>query len=124
MVNEPTPITVLICGDRNWDDDRLIRHQMYHRLPEGSTVIEGGARGADQIAGRLADKLGLNHKTFKADWDRYGKAAGAIRNNKMLDQKPNEVWAFHDDLHRSKGTAHCVHEARKRNIPVRVFSHE
>lgn len=40
----------------------------------------------------------------------------------MLDEKPDLVVAFHDALHRSRGTKDCVEEAQRRGIPVRVFT--
>lgn len=49
----------------------------------------------------------------------WGNAAGMVRNNVMLDLRPDIVLAFHDDLARSRGTAHCVREAQLRGIPVR-----
>jgi hypothetical protein len=62
-------------------------------------------------------------KVFEAAWDMHGKAAGAIRNQRMLDEgKPDEVWAFTDDLATSKGTADMVRRARKADVPVYVVS--
>jgi hypothetical protein len=58
---------------------------------------------------------------YKADWSKLGLAAGPARNHQMLDQQPDEVWAFHDDMGRSKGTRECVNEAARRGIPVRMF---
>lgn len=49
---------VLICGDRDWSDVEAIRNRLVE-LPPGSTVIHGAARGADSIAGRLAESMGF-----------------------------------------------------------------
>jgi hypothetical protein len=47
-----------------------------------------------------------------ADWANHGKAAGPIRNRKMLDLKPDLVLAFHADLTNSKGTKDCSNPCR------------
>lgn len=59
--------------------------------------------------------MGFPVERYPADWERYGKRAGPIRNRKMLDQGPDLVVAFGGD----KGTADCVREARRRGIAVR-----
>ena len=41
----------------------------------------------------------------------------------MLDQKPDLVLAFHDDLGKSRGTADTVGEAKRRGIPVEHVFH-
>ena len=60
-------------------------------------------------------------QVFSAEWHKHGKAAGPIRNTLMLQQKPDLVVAFHDDIDSSKGTANMVKKARKANIEVRVL---
>lgn len=113
---------VLICGDRHWSDHAMIEAEL-STLAEGSIIIQGGAPGADDIADTVARALSLGSISYRADWDRYGRRAGPIRNREMLDTNPQEVWAFHDDIEHSKGTRDCVKEAKRRGIPVRVFSH-
>lgn len=87
------------------------------------TIIHGAAKGADSIAGRLAEKnKDFEVEAFPADWKQYGKAAGPIRNKQMLDSGLDLVFAFHNDLSKSKGTKHMVEICRKAGIPVGVFS--
>ena len=115
------PLVVLVCGDRNWANRTSIANCL-KLLPRGTTIIHGGARGADSIAGEEAKKLGLAVEIFPAEWDKYGTAAGPIRNIKMLDRNPHLVIAFHPDLAKSRGTAHTVREARKRQIKVHLVT--
>lgn len=110
---------ILVCGDRHWTDREAIRRRL-NQLPKDAIILHGAARGADSIAGEEAKKLGLTVKEFPADWDKYGRAAGPIRNRLMLDEKPDLVIAFHYDLSKSKGTADTAREARKRGIPVYI----
>ena len=119
---------VLVTGDRNWTDRAAIKLWLEVLREIGYThLIEGEARGADTMAREEGEKLGFkivnrdeNTRGFPAEWDKYHRGAGPIRNREMLDQKPDLVLAFHHDLTKSKGTADCVREARKRGIEVKV----
>lgn len=114
---------VLVCGDRNWTDREAIHRYLNELRSAGYTeVIEGGARGADTIAGEEALKLHFSVSHFPAQWNKYGRAAGPIRNRKMLDQKPQLVVAFHNDIEHSKGTADCIKEAKRRGIVTVLIS--
>jgi hypothetical protein len=117
-------LRVLVCGDRNWSDAETIRRRL-ERLPQDTVVVHGGARGADTLAGYTADGLGMVVGVFRAEWPRYGRAAGPLRNRAMLDTHPDLVLAFHDNLDNSKGTKDCVTEARRRGVVTEVIrSHE
>lgn len=112
---------VLVCGDRNWKDKELIRSMIRDKMPD--LVITGGARGADTLAYECCKEDGFTVTKIDADWNKHGKAAGPIRNRKMLDQTPDLVLAFHDDLSHSKGTLDTVTEARHRGLQVQLVQH-
>lgn len=117
--------TVLVSGDRNWQYygaiegvlKDLAHLQSYWRL------IHGAARGADSMADLAGHELGMDVTPVPADWKTHGRAAGPIRNRKMLDMKPDLVVAFHNNLEKSRGTKDCVVEARLRGIPVILVTH-
>jgi len=112
---------ILICGSRDWEDRYAILRRIRELLEEHGndiTIISGAARGADRIAASWCKTLGVNLIEVHADWKRYGKAAGPIRNKLMLDMNPDLVIAFHEDLDNSKGTKNTVDEADKRGIKV------
>lgn len=112
---------VLVCGSREWPDYHVLRKHL-ERLPRGSVILHGGARGGDLMAGVAARALGFEEKVFPADWKRYGKKAGFIRNLEMLEAWPDLVLAF--SLNHSAGTEHTIREARKRGIPTRVIRYQ
>lgn len=100
---------VLVCGDRNWTNRSMI-WDVLDALRNGHQmiVIEGHARGADKAAHDWAvgnRNLGVQLVCMPANWERYGKAAGPIRNREMLEHEPDLVLAFHDAIETSKGTA-------------------
>lgn len=117
---------VLVCGDRNWTDEAKIRAELraaYHLWPD-MILCHGAARGADTIAGTIAESLGVPVTPFPADWKRFGRRAGPIRNRQMLREfRPTRALAFHDHIEQSKGTKDMVGAARAAGIPTFVYSH-
>jgi len=115
---------VLVTGDRDWNDAELIEKHL-EKLPKGTLIIQGGARGADTLAKQAAYRLGLEVETYKADWKRYRKGAGPIRNRQMLKEgKPDRGLAFHDNIENSKGTKDMIAVLKEAGIPVELISHK
>jgi hypothetical protein len=106
---------IIVTGSRDWVDTELLGHVLTVHKP--TLVVEGGARGADTLAREWARKAGVRCETIPADWDRWGKGAGARRNIEMLERYP-EVLVIAFPMPQSKGTWHCVFEARKRGHEV------
>lgn len=106
---------VLVCGSRTYSNPEKVNKVLKEKSI--SSIIQGGARGADQFAQNYAWLHDIPNKTFKADWRRYGDGAGPRRNIDMLNTTPDLVIAFFDKK-RTTGTAHTVMEAKKRGIPV------
>ena len=113
---------VLVCGGREFDnldlfltsmDDISTRLNFNNKQP--ITIIEGGARGADFMARCYAKYCGWELKEVKADWKKYGNAAGPLRNQQMLDEEePDVVIAFPG----GNGTRDMIDKARKAGIKV------
>jgi hypothetical protein len=113
---------ILVTGDRNWSDKAAIEAAL--REYGATEVVEGEARGADSLARDVAESLGWKVYKFPADWDSYGKAAGVLRNSRMIEEKPDMVLAFHDSLKESRGTRDCVKRALARGYKVVLVSHK
>lgn len=109
---------VLVCGGRDYDDlvgVSIVLDTMHVRKPF-TALIGGGARGADAGAATWAWHVGVPIEQFPADWETHGKAAGPIRNQRMIDEgRPDLVVAFPG----GKGTADMVRRARAAGIEVR-----
>lgn len=113
---------VLVCGDRNWQDNGAIEARL-RTLPRNTTIIHGCARGADTLAGSAALRLGLSVRGFPAKWDEYGRAAGHIRNQQMLDEgRPELVIAFHSNIAKSRGTADMLRRAKSAGLPTELLA--
>jgi hypothetical protein len=122
---------ILICGGTGWGRAAPIKRELKRRLRDLKAgrldakeivVIEGKAPGADSIAGEMAKELNIHVCEVGALWDTRYRGAGPQRNSIMLALEPHEVWAFHTDLKKSKGTKDTVTKARKAGIPTKVFS--
>lgn len=110
---------VLVSGSRDWTNTTLILECLKALYYDGyDTLIEGEAKGADTIAKNCGRYLGMTVLPFPADWKKYRRAAGPIRNQKMLtDGKPDLVIAFHNNITESKGTKDMIERAKKAGIP-------
>jgi hypothetical protein len=123
-------MVILVCGDRNWNAPELIVMKLIEiqdeprHMDEGLYLIHGDCRGADKQAAMIAEDLHWTVYAVPAEWEKYGRAAGPKRNQKMIDEyRPSRVIAFHDDIEHSKGTKDMVARAKKAGIPVEVMKH-
>ena len=108
---------ILVCGGRNyWNREELYRVlDAIHKAGPVTHAIHGGATGADSLVGQWCASLGVECTAYPADWKEYGKAAGPIRNQQMLNQGcPDVVIAFRGGA----GTADMVRKAQKAGIKV------
>jgi hypothetical protein len=112
---------ILVCGGRDYSN-RAVVFAMLDKLNVGVVEIcHGGARGADFLAGEWAKARGVPCTVFYAKWDTYGKRAGPIRNQQMLDEfKPDLTVAFPG----GSGTADMVRRSRNFKTPVVEVIHE
>jgi hypothetical protein len=114
--------TILVTGDRGWDNPqthgRVVQDILYGYRKHNPIIVHGAARGVDTIADLFARAFEYEVRPYPADWAQYHKAAGPIRNTQMLQEKPDLVLAFHDDLSASKGTKNMVNQAVKAGIPT------
>ena len=109
---------ILITGSRNWNDVETMIEVLspYNITRDVKTLVHGGASGADIIAGEIAAEFGWCVEEYPADWQAHGKAAGPIRNQKMVDLGADVCLAF--PLGESRGTRHCMKSAEKAGIKV------
>lgn len=129
---------ILFTGSRDLKDRRLV-HTVLDRtvaqVPEEQTVIlmEGGARGGDRLANEWADarRPRIRPRPYPADWNRFGNRAGIIRNEEMVDRKPDVCLAIIQacvspecdvpEPHGSHGATHCAEYAKSEGIETFKF---
>lgn len=109
---------VIVCGGRNYFDRDAVfsaldaLQKQYGRL----TVIQGGASGADKLAVEWCMRQpSIRMINEPADWKAHGRAAGPLRNQRMIDDwSPDLVLAFPG----GRGTADMVRRARAAGVKV------
>ena len=78
-------------------------------------IISGGANGVDALAKKLAKHQGLGYVEYPADWNKYGRRAGYLRNQTIVDNC-DMVLAFWDG--QSRGTADTIEKAKRAMKPT------
>jgi|SRR5215831_5934683 len=115
---------ILVCGSRHFWDTKLFDEVLnYYWYPVRAidVIIHGGAQGADTLADLWAESKGIYIEEYRAQWEKYGKAAGLIRNKQMLDEgKPDMVIAFLAPD--SRGTANMIKQATEAGVEVKVIN--
>lgn len=117
-------IRIIFCGDRNWDDYQKILEIAHVLKTELDFImIQGGASGGDEPSERAAIELEIQRERYDADWEKYGRAAGPIRNTQMrVKGKADGVVAFHMNISTSKGTKNIADQSIKAGLPVWIYT--
>lgn len=108
---------VLVCGGRDFTNVAYIWTMLdrLHNEHHFTAMIQGGAEGADYLANEWAKtKPEIARHVCKADWKSHGKAAGPLRNARMLEWKPDLVVAFPG----GRGTADMILRAKAAGVSV------
>jgi hypothetical protein len=133
---------VIVTGSRTWEEADVVYEALDTLIQDGEnlTVVHGAALGGadfwasewcQQGAPRPAGSR-VTEERHPADWDKYGKRAGPIRNQEMVQLGADMVLAFcewckktsclgRQPMHVTHGTANCVALARAAGIEVVEF---
>lgn len=113
-------LKIIIAGSRNFNDYNLLEQKVDFYIGENQDIeiISGTARGADKLGERYAINKELKLKRFPADWQKYGKKAGYLRNKEMAKYASHAI-IFWDG--KSKGTGHMIELCKKYNINYRII---
>jgi hypothetical protein len=136
-MNLTKKFTILITGSRDWDNYKSIQHRIletvsdwlednpgYRNKPlhEWLTVVHGGCpKGADRLADVFARNI-LKCKVivYPADWKKFGKRAGPLRNLQMVQKSDASVClGFIKD--NSSGAKGCMKVAKAHGLPIEPF---
>lgn len=110
-------VKVIVCGGRNFRSPAHVFSELeyMHGIYKFTALMQGGASGVDRMARDwAATHPEIDRYVCRADWKTHGRAAGPIRNAKMLQWKPDMVIAFAGGA----GTANVVAQAKKAGINV------
>lgn len=120
---------ILVTGSRDWDDADTIYRAFYNYLNEddidqSTTVLVSGAcpSGADALAESLFKSWGIAVERHPAEWDVFGKKAGMIRNQEMVDLGADVCIAFIKNS--SPGASHAALMAKLAGIQTIIYRDE
>lgn len=92
---------ILITGSRDWEDEAALAFPLglevglANALGKPPVLISGACpTGADALAERIFRQYGLPIEQHPADWEKWGKRAGYLRNKEMVDSDPQVCLAF------------------------------
>ena len=107
-------IRLIIAGPRDYyDRENVFCHiHMFQGKFGIDEIVSGGASGVDTLAEEYANLYQIPFKLFPADWEKYGKAAGPIRNQQMAEYG-NVLLAFDRG---TKGTKNMIETARRNHL--------
>lgn len=107
---------VLVCGGRIYENYEFLFSTLRNKTI--TTLIHGGATGADLLAHRYARANNIPVEIYPALWFLHGRKAGFMRNQQMLiSGHPDLVIAFPG----GKGTADMIRRAIQAKIPVERY---
>lgn len=126
---------ILITGAREYPDLELVKIQIWGEYDpdEPTYLINGQARGVDKCAAEYAIGAGISTIDMPAEWTKYGKAAGPIRNQQMVDfarqkkESGNEVVCLAFPLkprNPHSGTWDCIDRIRRAGLWCKEFAQE
>ena len=124
---------LLIAGSRHYVDEDTFEREVGEHVGPASlhheiVIVEGGAQGADRLARQYAEGRGLELEEFRAEWSKYGRAAGPKRNDKMTAWVKEQAVGHDEALAlffwdgESKGTGQCIRSAIARGLPVKIWN--
>jgi len=113
---------IVISGSRTFADRALVERVVAHLLAHHCKVLFGDAKsGVARFVREYIEGIRKARWTrYDADWQRFSRAAGHIRNGEMIRAGGGLVAIFADGPE-TPGTAGAVKLARRKGIPVRIF---
>lgn len=115
----------IIAGSRSCLDYSVVKKAVRLSIESGfqfpTCIVSGGAKGVDTLGEKFADEFGISKEIYLAEWDKYGRRAGYIRNEEMAKVSDSLI-AIWDGC--SRGTKHMIDLAKKYNLRVYVYKIE
>ena len=107
-----------VIGSRGFNDYKLVCDTLDEYLEDVFLIVSGGAKGADMLGEKWANESGVKTLIYKPDWDKYGKSAGFVRNEDIVEAS-DLIICFWDGL--SRGSENSIKLAREKGIPVKII---
>lgn len=122
---------IIVAGTREFNNFEMLNEVLEGFISnmnkDSITIVSGCARGADTLGEVFAENHNINLVKFPADWQKYGKEAGFIRNTEMANYVTEEgshgiLFAFWDG--KSNGTKDMINKAIMNDIEKHIIVYE
>ena len=112
---------IIVCGGRHFENYALLCKTLAENFGNDiEEIVSGHCQGADTLGEKWAKEHDVPCKIFPAEWKRYGKKAGPMRNKQMVDYidgfSKKAVVAFTSP--NSVGTRNTIALAKRKGISV------
>lgn len=107
----------IIAGTRTINDIKILEETINNIDFNITKVVSGTAKGIDKLGEQWAHNNNISIERYPANWDRYGRSAGYIRNSEMANNAEALI-AIWDG--KSKGTKNMIQEAKRKGLKVHV----
>lgn len=116
-------IKLAIVGSRGFNDYDLLEKTINenYKIDQIEAIVSGGARGADSLGEKYAEKNNINKEIHLPDWKKYGRGAGFVRNKDIVDAC-DSIILFWDGS--SKGTMHSMRLAQKAGKKIHLIEYK
>lgn len=122
-------VRIIIAGTRSFDNYALLRKTMcslFGQVPPSQMEIVSGhcPTGADSLGELFARRNNIRLTLFPADWAKYGKAAGPIRNRQMAEYAASDGYCviFWDG--KSRGSRNMAAEAKNAGLKTKIVMYK
>lgn len=109
----------IIAGSRGVSDQETVNKAIESSGFPITEVVSGGCSGPDTLGENYARANNIPIKRFWPDWNKYGRAAGPIRNSQMASYAEALI-AIWDG--QSRGTKNMIEEAWNKGLKVFVYN--
>ncbi len=103
------PPVVIITADRHYNNHEQVR-EFLGTLQKNTVIVHGEAKGVGTLVDDEANKLGLTVKVKPTNWQ-----------EEMLEEGPDLVAGFHDDIDSGKGTKNMLNIANNADVDIILF---
>ena len=115
---------VVISGSRTFTDREVVERVIDRLIERQDFIIVGDApHGVDRMVMEYCyhreDDL-YDWQVFPADWEKYGKRAGHLRNEWMIHDADALIAIFAPG-EPTPGTSNALEQARKKGIPTAMY---
>lgn len=114
---------IVVAGCRDFENYDIAREVILQCIKQFATddelvFVSGGCKGADTLGERFALEFGYKIECYSAEWEKYGRSAGPMRNKKMAEIS-DFVICFWDG--KSRGTKSMIEYSKKYNKNIKIY---